>query len=118
MAEEPDLFDLAEARRRRDAGMERAANHADHVIGRWREKAWEKTCEFLSAHGENTFMGEDIRLFAHGRGLETPPDNRAWGGIIMRAAKRGLITRVGFGPTKSKNCHANPKSVWKPTRQA
>lgn len=60
------------------------------------------------------FMAEDVREFARGvDGFEDPPDGRAWGSVVMRAAKAGIIKRIGYAPMKSPNCHANPKSVWR-----
>jgi hypothetical protein len=37
-----------------------------------------------------------MRAWAEGRGLGDPPTLRAWGGIVAKAARLGIIRRVGF----------------------
>ena len=106
-----DLFNLNEGRKLRDQGMEKATTHADRVHTKWRDKAFVLLVEFLKTR--ERFMTEDVRYFAHQKkDLDTPPDSRAWGSVIMKAVKAGMIKRIGYAPMKSKNCHANPKSVW------
>lgn len=107
-----DLFDLSEGKRLRDVGMQKAVDHADLVDPDWSLKAYDLFTKFIALK-DKPFMTEDVRLWAHDQmNLVKPPDGRAWGGVINRACKAGLIHRVGFAPMKSKNCHANPKSVW------
>lgn len=77
----------------------------------WADEAFLALCYYAKRH--DTFMAEDVRVFAHAHGLPLPPDGRAWGGVMNRAIKRKLVERVGYAPMKSPNCHANPKSVWK-----
>lgn len=90
------------------AGAELAAQHAGKA---WADEAYLALCYF--AQRNDTFMTEDVRSFAHGHGLPLPPDGRAWGGVVNRALRAKCITRVGYAPMKSPNCHADPKSVWK-----
>lgn len=105
-------MDLYAARQERDKAVERAADNADRVIDGWSGKALGILLDYLRIFGGN-FMAEDVRKYAHEvRGLEAPPDQRAWGGAFLRAEKRGIIRRTGYAPMKSKNCHANPKTVW------
>ena len=44
-------------------------------------------------------------------GVESPTDERAWGGVIKRAARLGIIVRVGYAPAASS--HGSPKPVWR-----
>lgn len=96
----------------RDDGMDRAAAHADAVHGGWSNFAYDILLRYAEKH--EVFMAEDVREFARVvDGFEDPPDGRAWGSVVMRAAKAGIIKRIGYAPMKSPNCHANPKSVWR-----
>jgi len=103
-------IDFEAARAGRDAGMQAATEHADAVFENWSEHAYSMLLQYLRE--TRMFMTEDVRAYAQSRGLPSPPDGRAWGGVITRAAKANLIERIGFAPMKSPNCHMNPKSVW------
>jgi hypothetical protein len=95
----------------RDDGMQRAADHAEAVIPEWKELAYTRLLEFLGYHmGE--FFSEDVRAFATGRGLPRPPDNRAWGHVMMRAARAGIIRKLRWDTAKDQKVHCNPVSVW------
>jgi hypothetical protein len=106
-------FDLKEGRKRRDQGMETAIAHADAQIEGWADGAYLLLEKFIHM-SKDDFMTEDVRHFAHViYNYPLPPDGRAWGGVVHRAVRQNLIYRVGYAPMKSKNCHANPKSVWR-----
>lgn len=94
--------------------MKEAVDHADSVEDGWSKTAYSELLVFMASRSE--FMTEDVRAFAYSRGLSIPPDDRAWGSVITKAAKRKLIVKSGYAPMKSKNCHANPKAVWKVLR--
>lgn len=105
-------FNVGKARQGRDVGMKMAEAHANAVEDGWVVQATLIFEKFMKDH--RTFMTEDVRAYAHNeQGLPLPPDGRAWGGVINRMAKSGRIVRVGYAPMKSKNCHCNPKSVWR-----
>jgi hypothetical protein len=94
-------------------GAEAAAAHADRVHGTWSDAAWDFLVRFGQAQKGRPFMAEDVRAHAELRkAVPLPPDNRAWGSIVMRAAKARLIRRVDYAPNKSPSCHGSPKSVW------
>jgi hypothetical protein len=44
-----------------------------------------------------TFCADDVRRLAEDDGLPQPPDGRAWGSVIARAKRRGLIVAAGRG---------------------
>lgn len=94
-----------------DEGMTRAIEHADRVCNGWSSKAWNLFVRYIT-EVKREFMTEDVREWAHNMGLPLPPDSRAWGAIIRRASRKGIIRSIGFAPMKSSNCHANPKHVW------
>lgn len=103
---------VSAARVLRDAGMETAVRHADAVVDGWSERAYQFLLDFIGANPRRRFMAEDVRADAEAAGLPLPPDNRAWGAVIAKAAKRKLIRRIGFGPQTSITCHCSPKSIW------
>lgn len=102
-------FDLAAARR--DDGMQRAVDHAERVAAGWKRRAHGYLLEFLCSRKES-FLTEDVREFSERKGLDAPPDGRAWGAIMRAAAKEKIITKIGYAPAKSSNL--SPKVLWKP----
>lgn len=104
-------LDIGFARKARDKGIKLALDHADKVIDNWGEKAYVLLKEFLRTNKGN-FMAEDFRLSVADK-IDAPPHNRAFGGIFMRAAKAGLIERVGYAPVKNWKAHRANASVWR-----
>lgn len=103
---------ISAARLLRDVGMETAARHADAVDEGWSDRAYQFLVDFVGANPAGRFMAEDVRAEAGRQGLPLPPDNRAWGFVVARAAKAKIIKRVGYGPQTSASCHCSPKSIW------
>ena len=93
----------------RDNGIERAITHANKIYDGWNERAFDFLLNYLSSASE--FMVEDVRKASAGK-IPEPPSLRAWGGIIVRAAKAGLIKRTGFRNVTNAKAHATPASVW------
>jgi hypothetical protein len=87
-------------------GMKAAEDAANHVEPSWSERALEAMLETGRALGKFTI--EDVREACK---VESPTDQRAWGGVVQRAARLHLITRVGYAPAKSSN--GSPKPVWR-----
>lgn len=107
---QPEInFDIPAAIQQRDLGIERAINHADRVCDDWGDKAYSLLLDFIKVTSE--FMTEDFRLSTEGK-LPEPPDNRAYGALIVRAKKNGLIRHLRYEAAKDKKSHRNPKSVW------
>lgn len=101
-----DLFTYAE--QRRDDGIRRAVEHADAVVMDWSSHALVKLLEYAAMH--DIFMVEDVRVYAEVKGLPAPPDGRAWGAVVQRAAKSGQIIKLGYAPARSSNL--SPKVQW------
>lgn len=95
----------------RDAGMQQAIDHADEVDDKWSERAYHYLATFVNYHRE-PFMAEDFRAYCEKYKLPDPPSLRAFGGIIARAAKAGLIRRVGFKNVTNARAHCTPAAVW------
>ena len=94
----------------RDKGIKQAINNANDTHEKWSEKAYKFLTDYIRSHHE--FMTEDVRV-ASEKKIPIPPSNRAWGGIILRASKAGLITRVGFSSVKNVKAHRTPATVWR-----
>ena len=106
-------LELTEGQRRRDDGMARALDHADREVPSWSVQAWGYLLEFLGSVTTNQqFMAEEVRHFAEKRGFELPPDRRAWGGVIVRASKRGMVRRIGYGKHEDPKSHHAPATLW------
>lgn len=94
----------------RDIGIAQAVGHAESKHEGWADAAFSFLLSYMREHHE--FMGEDVRNASYGHVPEAP-SNRAWGGIMRRAAKEGLIYRIGFQSVKNPKAHCAPCSVWK-----
>lgn len=114
---EEDLFNRAEGMRLAQEGAQRALDHANQASKGWGERALGFVDAYALNH-EGTFMAEDVRHEAYAQGFEKPAEERAWGGIMLKAAKSGKIIRVGFGRSRAKNVHANPATVWRGAKQS
>lgn len=99
------------ARELRDEGMQRAVDHADRVEPNWSNVAEGWVRIYAMDHLE--FMCEEVRRFAESKGISKPPDKRAWGAVMMRCAKLGIVEKVGLGYAKDPKVHMNPASVWR-----
>lgn len=56
------------------------------------------------------FTADDLRDELMRSGFPTTADLRVVGGVLRRAAQRGLIRAVGFAPSRYR--HASPVRVW------
>ena len=95
-------------------GMERSITSADNKIEDWSVSAFNFLMAFL-AESEGEFMAEDVREYAKSRGLEDPPSKRAWGSIIIKAKKQGLIGFVRLSQVSNPKAHRANASVWTST---
>jgi hypothetical protein len=103
-----DLFD---ARAARDAGIAVAADHADAVIPEWGEYAYQLFVQYARDHAE--FLTEKAREYAEDRGLPLPPDKRAWGRVPIRAAKAGIVSKIGYALATDPKVHCRPSTLWR-----
>jgi len=92
-----------------DQGIMYAIDHADYHSENWSGRAFEFLKQFILDNSE--FMTEDVRLASKGI-IEEPPSNRAWGGVVVRAARLGLIRRKGFRNVTNANAHCTPATLW------
>lgn len=102
----------------RDRGMARATAHANADHRAWSELAYAFLVRY--ARTTATFAGYELIEAAKTAGAvperrgSKPTDrspDKAWGSIFVRAAKAGLIQRVGYAqhPTR----HGSPTPRWR-----
>jgi hypothetical protein len=104
--------DLFQAIENRDEGIKTAVDHANDEHEKWSAQAFDALKDFIERH-EEPFLGEDVRRFAVD--VPIPPSKRAWGGVLVRAARLGLIKKVGFKETTNPLAHRTPATLWEKT---
>lgn len=95
-----------EAELRRELGVSRAASRAHRHAPGWEDDAVSAVKRFAETH--ESFIAEDVRETFH-----TPAeiDGRAWGAVLQRARREGLIRADGYAPANSSN--RSPKVRWR-----
>lgn len=105
-------LNILEAIRERDKGILQAVSHANTVHAQWSDIAYSKLKEFLNTV-TGPFQAEEIRSYAAiDDNFPLPPHERAWGGVIRKAAFEGLITKVGIKSTRNPKAHCANSTVW------
>ena len=94
----------------RDQGIERAVTHADKEIPNWQETAFRFLRHYIKTHKE--FLAEDVRETSTFE-VPEPPSNRAWGAVMVRAVKEGLIEKNGYKKVSNPLAHKTPATLWK-----
>lgn len=112
------IFDPAyrasiQAEQNKETGMMLAVAHAEDHIKDWADRAGQWIKIFLDVQGNKPFMCEDFREFTLKSGFDQPPHQRAFGWVIRKAARDGLIVSVGYGQTSNPNAHRAVASYWK-----
>lgn len=98
---------MPEAREFRDEGMRLSADHAESIEPGWSESAYRVLTDY--ARGRASFTSEDYRDHLAGIGFPVPVP-KALGGVFQKAAKRGVIRRIGFGISRER--HLSPCPLW------
>src|SRR5262245_42811082 len=102
------LLDLIEARARRDAGVHTVLANQDDE---WRDAYRAAAAVFLRSRGPgDTFIGEDLRIFALETGIGAPRHPNAWGAmaraVLNEWHKAERIERCGWAPARAAASHA------------
>lgn len=100
-------LDIFLSTQNRDNGILRAVTHADEVDPGWQDKAY----QFLISFKKDIFLVEDVRKAAEGI-VPEPICLRAWGAIILKASRAGIVKRIGFSNVKNVRAHCTPVSLW------
>lgn len=106
------MISVQQAKDKRDIGMARATDRASREQEAWADVAMFYLVVFSSFANlgeKNKFLAEDVIEFCKVNLFEAP-DSRAWGSVFRRAAKEGVIRKVGYAPAKSSNL--SPKTLW------
>ena len=102
-------FTIAEDAKR--IGMLLSEDNANLRTPGWSDMAMGFLMDFLDTRTDS-FLAEEVRAYASDRGLDAPPSNRAWGGVMARASRNGLIRSVGFALTSNPLAHNTPATLW------
>ena len=100
-------------------GIKKAVDHANQVTPKWAEMAYDCFLSYLGCcpSGYN-FMAEDVRDFSTRHypficdGLPEPPSLRAWGGIMRRAQRAGVIRAIGTRKVVNPKAHSANATLW------
>jgi hypothetical protein len=106
-----EMFCEAFGRQLAEQGAQRAADHADRVCVTWTEEAagW---VQRVAGRGV-PFICEEVRSEAERNGMPTPPDSRAWGAILIKAARDGVVRKTGiYRPGSNPISHYRPQAEW------
>ena len=98
------------ARAARDEGIQRAADNAEARLPGWQERALGYVREYCVYHKQ--FTGEDIRLFAEEHGFEVPPHKRAWGAVMLSAARQRIVRNIGTRKVNNPKAHQAIATLW------
>ncbi len=110
MAQSPDLFDAAAARAAKKEAMARVEANAEQS---WSDRMLEMVR--LTALQKLYFTADDVFELAVNRGIPYGKrEMRAFGPVMLRAAKAGYCIKADCAPRNSnrKTLHASPRTVW------
>lgn len=91
-------------------GIQKSLDTAERVNPGWQDKAYSFLCEFVK-NNAGEFLAEDVRNASKGF-VPDPVSKRAWGGIIAKAAHKGIIKRIGYDQVTNPTAHQACASVW------
>lgn len=115
MSAQLSILDLiAEGTTLREKGMQQAIDHADRNFPAWSERAYGFLKKWLNElRPGKHFKTEDFRIKMElDELIERPPSDRAYGSLITRAAKAGLIRKIGHGTVVNPKAHRCYASLW------
>jgi len=105
-----DLFNYGESVAAKREGMQRVADHAEPGWGDQMLDLVKVVCRC-----QRQFTADDVFVQAAALGIaKATHDRRAFGPVMMRAAKAGWCVKADCAPRNSarKSCHAGAMTVW------
>jgi hypothetical protein len=99
------------AQQARDDGIAVAVAHAERVEPAWAETAFQALSDYCRAHHGQRITTPGIRAALPG--VSKPPHLRAWGGVIQRASKAGLLVKVGYDQATEPHVHCSIVTAWR-----
>lgn len=111
------LLPSEQAKLLRDEGMLASTMHAEVQNPLWPIRAYDSLKRYLNVIPMcSKFMTEDFRIWAETQdNLPAPPTGRAYGSIMTKAFKAGLIEHRGYASTSNPKAHRTPASMWSKT---
>ena len=97
------------ARAERDEAMQRAVDAADGRVPKWSEVAYQYVRLYAQRNRGKQFIGRAITQAAKAYGLESPASEKAWGSVIQRAVREGVLMKIGFAQDPNRHCSPVPK---------
>lgn len=105
-----ELTPAVRAKRDAQAGIDQAVAAAERQVAGWLDTAYAFIELWCSQNNGARCIGHDIVQASVAKGVIQPANSKAWGGPIQRAARMGLIKRIGFD--EDPNRHGNPVPLW------
>ncbi len=97
----------------KQAGIQVAADNADQNHPGWQDMAFDTLKDFLFWN-KSPFMCETFRAFAEEEfNLPPPPHARAYGAVMQRAKREGLIEHAGIGQVSNPKAHMANAGLWR-----
>ena len=97
----------------KEIGMDMAAETAEGQQPGFKEKALDFISMYAKSMWNAPFMCEDVRKAWEDNGNPPTKNGRAWGAIISRAAREGIIVHVGYNRVSNPKAHRANASVWR-----
>lgn len=107
------MTETMEGARLRDEGIAIAEAHAAAFVPEWASLAAGYLSAAIHSAALERFQTTDFRKWAEARGLPKPPDPRAYGGVMKRAAHAGIIVADGYAPKGDSQAHCCPAVIWR-----
>ena len=93
----------------KENGIKKSYEAAERQVSNWGSLAHNFLVKYIKTHSE--FMIEEVRA-ASAKEIPQPLSARSWGMVVLKAAKEGLIYKVGYSKTKSRKSHNTPATLW------
>lgn len=99
--------------RLKEIGMQMAVDNADSKVESWSQHCYDLLKQYLKIN-RGEFFAEFFRQWTEDKlPLGEGVSKRAFGGVMSRAAKDGLIKKVGTGKVTNYKAHACYATIWK-----
>lgn len=104
-------FDLFNQPTPKEVGIQLSYDKQNEIVESWGDMALDFVRVFARSNEE--FITEDIRVASVGI-VEEPENGKAYGAVILKACKSGIITWSGrYAEMKNPRSHSCPKKVWR-----
>lgn len=107
----PTRWKPIDAKRLAQRGIDQAVAAADRELAGWSDDAFLFVRTYAEQNRGGNFIGHDIVNASVAAGVAQPPNPKAWGGPIQRAARLKIIERIGYA--EDPNRHGNPVPLWR-----